>query len=329
MRHTVSLVIALLVLAACGPSGSKDVIRTSFRDFDATYHCIDWKGTKRCYYVVLPKENPKHLLIALHPAFTPVKLTEDVSHLAKSVVPDSYLVVYPEGVDKQWNDSRVMTKVKTFRDKSDDVGFINAVTKKVQKKYGFTPAQTTVAGMSNGGMMSLRMACQSDNYGSVATIVANLPLDLRKHCKASPKPMLMVFGTHDTVVNYSGGVLADSGVGSDWGTVESAKETDKFFATRNGCDLDRVHRFVIGDPQIDETRAIVSAYRNCKAPFISIHVEKMGHTWPGEESRILAFLSMRGAVSHQFDAAKTIEQFVDLLRAGEKPTADDVAQPKR
>ena len=327
MKPFLALFLAVAV-SACGPSGSKDIIRASFKGFDATYHCIDWKGTKRCYYVVPPKEKPKHLLVALHPAFTPVKLTEDVSHLAKNVVPDGYLVVYPEGIDRQWNDSRVMTKVKTYRDKSDDVGFIDAVTKKIQKKYRFTPAQTTLAGMSNGGMMSLRLSCQSELYGSVATIVANLPLDLRDACLAPPKPMLMVFGTHDTVVNYSGGVLADSGVASDWGAVESAKETEKFFAQRNGCDLDQVTRHVIGDSEIDETRAIVSAYHRCKAPLITIHVEKMGHTWPGEESRILAFLSMRGTLTHQFDAAKTIEEFVDLLRAGENPAANEVAQPK-
>lgn len=320
--------IALVLLAACSKPTAEEVIKTSFNGFNASHHCMDWKGVERCYYVVPPKGKAKHLLVALHPAFTPVKITEDVSHLAANVVPNGYMVVYPEGIERQWNDGRIMTQVKTYRDKTDDVGFIDAVTKKIQSKYGFSPEQTTVAGMSNGGMMSQRLACQSERYGSVATIVANLPMDLRMACKASPKPMLLVFGTHDTVVNYSGGALADSGKGADWGIVESAKDTERFFAERNGCQTDTVKRHVMADPQIDATRAIVSEYQGCKVPLIAITVENMGHTWPGEESRFLAFLSMRGAVSHQFDAAKTIEEFVDLIRAGVEPAAGAIAQPK-
>lgn len=326
MKRAIALLVLTGLLASCGKTTSKDVISKTFHDFNATYHCMQWKGTKRCYYVVPPAGKPQHLLMALHPAFTPVQMTETVSHLAASVVPDGYLVVYPEGIDRQWNDGRVMTEVKTYRDKTDDVGFIDAVARKIQKKYGFSAEQTTIAGMSNGGMMSQRMACQSDQYGSVATIVANLPQGLRLQCKAKPKPMLMVFGTHDTVVDYSGGVLANSGVGSEWGMVESAKATEKFFAERNGCDTDRVNRHVIADPEVDETRAVVSEYRDCKAPLITIHVENMGHTWPGEESRLLAFISQRGAVTHQFNAAKTIEQFVDLLRAGREPKAATTAR---
>lgn len=309
MKSRVALAFFWLLLA-CAKTAPEEVVKTSFKGFAASYHCMNWKGVERCYYVVLPKDKPKHLLVALHPAFTPVKLTEDVSHLAASVVPDGYLVVYPEGIDRQWNDGRVMTAVKTYNDKTDDVGFIDAVTQKIQKEYGFTPAQTTVAGMSNGGMMSQRLACQSDRYGSVATIVANLPLDLRTHCNAAPKPMLLVFGTHDTVVVYSGGALAKDGQGSTWGMVESAKDTERFFAKRNGCSPHRVKRHVIADPQLDQTRVVIHEYAQCAVPLTAITVENMGHTWPGEESRFLAWLSMRGAVSHQFDAAKTIEAFI-------------------
>lgn len=314
MKRILITLALTLAVSACGKSvGSSEVIKTSFKGFRASYDCLQWEGAKRCYYTVLPNGEPKHLMIALHPAFTSVQLTEDISHIAANIVPDGYVVVFPEGIDKQWNDGRIMTEVKTYRQGTDDVGFINKVTRTVQKKYGFTPKQTALAGMSNGGMMSMRMACQSDVHGAVATIVANLPDDLRKSCSASPKPMLLVFGTHDTVVDYSGGALAYSGVPSEWGFVESAKRTEEFFATRNGCNVERVRRHVIHDPEIDATRAVVSEYQGCKQPLYTITVEGMGHTWPGEESRIFAFLSQRGVVTHQFDAAKTIKQFVDTL----------------
>lgn len=300
----------LWLLLACEKTAPEEVIRTSFKGFPATHHCMEWQGVERCYYVVPPKEKPKHLLVALHPAFTPVQIAENVSRLAANLVPKGYLVVYPEGIDRQWNDGRVMTAVKTYNDKTDDVGFVDAVTQTIQKQYGFSPAQTTVAGMSNGGMMSQRLACQSERYGSMATVVANLPLDLRKHCKATPKPAMLVFGADDAVVLHAGGPLAKDGQATTWGAVESARDTEQFFITRNGCQPDHVKRRVIADPQLDRTRAVIREYEQCAAPLTVISVEHMGHTWPGEASRFWAWLSMRGAVSQQFGAAQAIDGFI-------------------
>ncbi len=305
-----ALLCLALFLSACRDGTPDDVIQSDFAGLDATYHCMEWKGTQRCYYVVLPKEHPKHLIVALHPAFTSVAMTEMVSHMAATAVPRGYLVVYPEGIDKQWNDFRVMTEVKTYQDKTDDVGFIDAVTTKMQKEYKLTPAQTTVAGMSSGGMMSLRMACQSDKYGSVATVVANLPKGLRDHCVARPKKMLMIFGTHDDIVDYGGGVLGHSGIANEWGEVESAKLTQAFFDGRNDCGK-AVQTNVLADPQTDSTRAVRTDHTGCRVPLSVINVERMGHTWPGEESRLLAWATTRGVVTHQFKAAENILDFIE------------------
>lgn len=305
-------IIALaLVLAACGGEvASKDVIAETFKGMNASHHCMDWKGVERCFYLIEPESKPKGLIIALHPAFTPVRMTEKVSHMAALAVPRGYVVAYPEGIDKQWNDFRVMTEVKTYQDKTDDVGFIDAVTAKLQKQFKFSVAQTTVAGMSNGGMMSLRLSCQSDRYGNVAAVVANLPVGLRDACKAKAKKTMLIFGTDDDIVEYNGGVLADSGKLDTWGTVESAADTTLFFAKRNGCSA-TIKDTVLADPQIDDTRATVAEYQGCRQPLTVITVENMGHTWPGEESRLLAWLSTRGAVSKQFNGTLAIRNFVE------------------
>lgn len=311
MKRSLVFGVLACVLAACTPATPDQVLAKSFGDFSAEYRCMDWKKTQRCYYVVPPATNPKHLLIALHPAFTPVSMTENVAHLARELVPQGYLLVYPEGIDRQWNDGRVMEKVTTYRAGTDDVGFIDAVTAKIQKEYGFTANTTTVAGMSNGGMMSLRLACQSDRYGSVATVVANLPEHLREQCHATPKPMVMIFGMQDAIVDYAGGALSDDGVPEDWGVVESARDTEAFFAQRNGCQARKTHRETLADPTIDDTQAYWTRYSDCRQPLSVVHVEGMGHTWPGEESRFLAWISGRGAVSKQFSAGSAIRDFIE------------------
>lgn len=305
------LFLPLLLLAACSDQSPREVLSGTFGAFaNASYDCMQWQGRERCYYSIPPEGDPKMLVIALHPAFTTVKLTEDVSKLAQTVVPQGFAVVYPVGIDKQWNDGRVMTDVETYNLKTDDVGFINAVTKRAQKQFKVGVDRTIVAGMSNGGMMSLRLACQSDQYAKVAGVVANLPKDLRAACTATPKPMLLVFGGDDDIVEYQGGVLADSGIPTTWGEVESAKDTEAFFAARNGCDARHIKQRVLADEDIDGTAATITEYQGCTgAPLTAVHVRGMGHTWPGESSRFLAWLSTRGAVSKQFSATQTIADF--------------------
>lgn len=299
------------MLTACGgETPPSEVIAENFKDLNASHHCIDFKGIERCYYLIQPQGKPKGMIVALHPAFTPVRMTESVAHMAALAVPRGYVVAYPEGIDRQWNDFRVMTEVKTYQDKTDDVGFIDAVTARLQQQFKFTVADTTVAGMSNGGMMSQRLACQSERYGTVATIVANLPVGLRDACAAKPKKMMMIFGTDDEVVDFGGGTLANSGVPTAWGEVESAKDTIAFFARRHGCS-GKTTDTVLADPDIDSTRAVISRHEGCRVPLTTIVVEKMGHTWPGESSRLLAWITTRGAVTQQFSAGEAMLDFIE------------------
>ena len=311
MKSFLPLLCLVAGLTACGGDAAPDdVIADSFEGLQASHACMEWKGTQRCYYTVAPQEKPTRLIVALHPAFTSVAITENLSHLARKAVPRGYAVVYPEGIDKQWNDGRVMTEVETYNARSDDVGFIDRVTRLSQEKYGLSASQTTVAGMSNGGMMSLRMACQSDRYGTVAAVVANLPVGLRAQCSAAPKPLLVMFGTEDDIVKYGGGALADSGVASEWGAVESAHDTETFFARRNGCE-GVPKRTALADAGIDDSRAVFAEYSNCRQPFTAVTVEGMGHTWPGERSRFVAWITGRGAVTQQFEAGDTILRFIE------------------
>lgn len=309
MKHFLPA-LALLLASCGGETTPAEVIAKNFEGLNASHHCMDWKGTERCYYVVQPEGTPKHLIMALHPAFTPVRMTEEVAKLAATAVPRGYAVVYPEGIDRQWNDFRVMTEVKTYQDKTDDVGFIDAVTARMQKQFGLGVEKTTVAGMSNGGMMSMRLACQSDRYGSFASVVANLPVGLRDVCTAKPKKGMLIFGTDDSVVDYKGGILARSGEADAWGKVESAKDTEAFFAKRNGCKPE-AKTSSLADDEIDSTRATISQYEGCRAPLTAITVEGMGHTWPGEASRLIAWITTRGAVSQQFNATEAMLEFIE------------------
>lgn len=311
MKTRILLLSVLLALGACAkePVTRASALK-SIGGLPAQYQCIESEnGQQRCYYVVVPPEGkPIGLIVALHPSMTPVDIAERTVHIARLATRAGYVVAWPQGVGDQWNDGRVMKKVKTYQRQTDDVAFLDAMIHSLQRDYGFTVEQTSIAGMSNGGMMALRMVCQSNSFARAATVVANLPKDLG--CTAKPKPLLMVFGTEDDVVDYDGGVLADFGGPDDYGEVLSASDTELFFIRRNGCAPSRLMVGELADEKIDSTKAKLRQYENCgEAPLETITVEGMGHTWPGEPSRVASFITGRGPITGQFEGGQEILKF--------------------
>ena len=49
---------------------------------------------------------------------------------------------------------------KAEEKKVDDVGFINALIEELEANYAIDPRRIYVTGMSNGAMMSYRLACE-------------------------------------------------------------------------------------------------------------------------------------------------------------------------
>lgn len=308
MKKFFPLLCAML-LAACSGDEPADVLANTFGDFkNARYDCMEWQGVQRCYYVVPPQGAPKRFILALHPAFTPVKLAEEMSGLAGKAVRRGDLVVYPEGVDRHWNDGRVARKTKTVRNGTDDVGFLNALMHRMQGEYGVAPEYTAVVGMSNGGMMAQRLACVSDRFRVAGTVVANLPKGIEADCTAKPKAMLMMFGNEDDIVPFGGGPIDSKGKPNSWGEVLSAEETIAVFARHNKCSAE-FYETKQGDPAIDGTLVHAREYACGSTPLRVLVLEGMGHTWPGESSRLMAWVTTRGAVSKQLSATDELLGF--------------------
>lgn len=306
---SLSSLLGLLVLTAfanaCGPQSSDDVLSGTFRGLNATQHCIIAEKADRCYYLVVPNEPPSKLIVALHPAFHNVADTESLVPFARRAVEAGYGVMLPEGIDKQWNDGRHAEESRAFSEGHDDVAFLNAAIKDVQSRLQITAADTLIAGMSNGGMMAQRMACESNAASAIVTVVANLPVGREKSCTASPKAMLMLFGTADDVVPYAGGSLGKKPTA--WGEVESTERTIAFFAGRAGAvrppSITRI------DAKDDKTVAEHRVYSDARVRTEAYVIENMGHTWPNEPSQLRAWITTRGRVTREVDAVDEILRF--------------------
>jgi polyhydroxybutyrate depolymerase len=111
-----------------------------------------------------------------------------------------FVVAYPTatGTRPFWNISGEQPG------KPDDVDYLRRVIPAVLKATCADPARVGVTGVSNGGGMSARMACDAADLVAAAAPVAGGYGSLPDCHPARPVPMLEIHGWEDQVVPYNG-----------------------------------------------------------------------------------------------------------------------------
>jgi polyhydroxybutyrate depolymerase len=86
---------------------------------------------------------------------------------------DGFIMVYPDGIELNWNDGRMDEEAndRAHRENIDDVGFISALIDSLINDYNIDPKRVYVTGISNGAIMSYRLACElSDKITAIAPV---------------------------------------------------------------------------------------------------------------------------------------------------------------
>ena len=236
-------------------------------------------GDLRNYWLVRPegleKTKPAPLLMVLHGSAGSGEdmMTVTQRGFERLADKEKFVVVYPDALERCWNDQGGTV---------DDVGFLLAIVDKLVADGLVDKNRIYVAGISNGGMMAQRLACeQADRIAGIATVAGGLPEPLQATCKpARALPVLVIHGTEDPIVPWSGGAVAGF---EDFGKVLSARETAKFWAANNRCgDGGVIAAEPDRDPK-DGTRVKMEVFASCPAGAAVklAAVEGGGHTWPG------------------------------------------------
>ena len=192
---------------------------------------------------------------------------------------NNLLVVYPDGYDKSWADGRGASPAD--RRHVDDVGFLVALVGKLQSEFSVPAGHVFATGMSNGGFMSNRLACdRADVFAAIAPVAGTLGAGVA--CNPSrPVSVMEAHGTADPVVPFNGGKVRGRGGPSQ--AISAASMIDRWRAV-DGCQ---------GDPTMDELPnvgdgTVVRRYdsRSCVAgtEVIFYRIDNGGHTWPGGSS---------------------------------------------
>jgi len=228
--------------------------------------------------------------------------------LSRAANERSVVLVFPEGIRKQWNDGRL--EILKSNPPQDDVGFISKIIDTMAEQYGIDEKRVYVTGLSNGGHMSMRLAMElSHKITAIAPVAAQLSKAISTQAPDNPISIMLVNGTEDPLVPFDGGHIRLFSRGRSRGEVLSAKNSVNYFLLHNGCSESVFSEQKIDKDLTDEIHVQVSRYENCRndAVVTQIKVTGGGHTWPGGRQ----YLRPRrvGPVSKDINASKMIIDF--------------------
>jgi len=195
-----------------------------------------------------------------------------------------YLTLYPTS-SGFWNDGRAETSAKL-----DDLAFTDAMIDFVVQTYGADRNRVFAAGVSNGGMMTHRLACErTSSIRAYATVVANLPAAYINKCSPSGSvPIIMFNSTSDTLMQWDGGEIPSSkllGLGAG-GVVTSTPQTYDFWSSYNSCSANPTTDALVDRDPNDGTRVFKMDWSGCRSGSDVIVYKIVGgaHGWLGSDT---------------------------------------------
>ena len=194
---------------------------------------------------------------------------------------EGFVIVFPNGYSRfqsgklaTWNAGACCGDA---RDKNiDDVGFVRDIITHLTRQMTIDPQRVFATGMSNGGLMSYRLACEmSDVFTAIASVAGT---DNTLTCQPShPVSILHIHAQNDDHVLFNGG--AGEGSFRDESKVTefaSVPETVSKWVARNQCRT---------TPQrvLSVNGAYCDLYTGCAGGTeVKLCVTDTGaHSWPG------------------------------------------------
>lgn len=147
--------------------------------------------------------SPVPLIVDLHGASSDKVQQQAISGWAGEAEAEDFLVAYPQGIGNTWN-----AGICCGGNTNDDVGFIRAMVDAIELEGNVDTTRIYVTGLSNGGAMTQRLACEAaDVFAAAAPLAFPTPYaDFATECTPSAEmPVLLTMGLTDIVVPYSGG----------------------------------------------------------------------------------------------------------------------------
>jgi polyhydroxybutyrate depolymerase len=266
------------------------------------------EGNRKFSYEI-PQKGTIPLIIALHGGGDTVKSFKKYSKFSElSKEKQTFGVIYPEAKEKHWNDGRAIQD-----NTIDDVQFLeDIITYYKEKGY----IEFYLVGISNGGLMALRMAGELNDDISGIAVVSAIESDFSDVTYTDNKSMkvLFVLGTLDTVFLPTGKITDPIKQTEDRGTHITKEVMLEKWRLRNNCDsLKEIE--TIDTITDDNTTVNYHKGLNCTASLGYYQVNGGGHRWPEPNASNTLLIVNKlnlGFASHEISTAQKCIDFFGI-----------------
>lgn len=279
------ILLTLLLLACLAPS-------------KAQRQRLNFEGQKREFIVYTPKNysNSKQkfpLVFNFHGGGMSHLEQMFYTNMNKSADKNQFIVVYPLGINKDWNVGFEMS----YQKGSNDIGFVKEILSFLKEKYQIDEQAIFATGLSRGGFLCHRIAAEMPTvFAAVAAVGAPLPDSVKYYHQAKAKiAVLQVHGTADEVVKYEGKEKAYA----------SALVSFNYWKAKNEIHTEPTQRIL--KYGANDTEVTITTAQNKTHSVKLISIKNGGHTWPGTDPFNIGF--PLGYTHQQFDVNQAIWQF--------------------
>lgn len=263
----------------------------------STVHTLEHNGLTRSYRLYVPASYNANtavpLVFNLH-GYTSNAIQQELYGDFRGIADTAnFILIHPDGTldvggNRFWNAFGASGGV-------DDVGFINAIIDKIDDDYNIDMNRVYSCGMSNGGFMSYRLACElGDRITAIASVTGTMAINAPALCNpVKPTPIMQIHGTADATVPFNGNT-----------TMTAIETLVDFWVEKNNCNSTPIFTEV---PDINTTDMCTAQHFLYAAGTNSSTVEFYkiiggGHTWPNAPITI-------GVTNRDFDASLEIWRF--------------------
>lgn len=263
-----------------------------------------WENIDRTYLVHLPtgfdgtEELP--LIVTMHGGFGSANNIQNQSQLSNKADEEHFIVVYPEGVKggvldiRTWNAGVCCGHASDTN--IDDVGFINALLDTLISQFPINTNRIYATGMSNGGFMSYRLACElSDRIAAIAPVAASMTLD-----DCNPNRAVPVISFH-SFLDFNIPIEGGMGIGVSNHHSPPQDSVLSVWSQLNSCEN-------INDTISNNDQFLHLRWSDCSCTYENEQylTRDGGHSWPGGEATLLG-----DPVSEYINAADLMWEFFE------------------
>jgi polyhydroxybutyrate depolymerase len=263
---------------------------------------IKINGINRIYRLYVPdaytgaKRVP--LLFNLHGKTSSAQEQEQYGNFRPIADAENFILVHPQGMP---DNSGVNTwNVNDSEFNPSDIDFISNLIDKLSTEFNINTNRVYLAGLSFGGTMSYKLACElSEKITAIACVSGAMNFNQKSLCNPTHiMPVMQIQGTEDPIIPFDGN-----------SNFMSMSQIVQYWSNVNDCNVSAPE--VTSIPNVvttDQSTAKKNKYKNGNYGLVELYkVIGGGHSWPGSPYYI-------DVTNEDFSASEVIWDFLKQFR---------------